>query len=139
MKKIFSTKVSENAFSFAMLLLRVGAGGLMLANYGIKKLMNFSEMSAKFSDPFGIGPTASAALVTFAEFFCAAFVIVGLFTRLAALPLVIAMSVAFFYAHKMNYTGGPGGGQTALLFLICFVVILIAGPGKASLDRFLIK
>jgi len=139
MKKLFSTRVSDNAFSFAMLLLRIGAGGLMLVNSGMRKLMNFNEMSSKFSDPFGIGSTTSLALVTFTEFFCAAFVIVGLFTRLAVIPLIIAMSVAFFYAHKMNYSGGPGGGQTALLFLICFLVIFITGPGKASLDRFLVK
>ena len=36
----------------------------------------------------------------FAEFFCAAFIILGLFTRLASIPLVIAMGVAVFFAHK---------------------------------------
>jgi putative oxidoreductase len=107
----------------------------MLINHGLDKLMNFTTYSARFADPFGIGKTPSLALTIFAEFFCAAFIIIGLFTRLAAIPLIIAMSVAFFYANKMNYQKG----ELPLLFLICFVCILIAGPGKASLDRFVAK
>ena len=111
----------------------------MLANHGWDKISHFSEKSSHFANPFGLGSTTSFALVVFAEFFCAAFIILGLFTRLAAIPLIIAMSVAFINVHKMNYGTGKGGGETALLYLICFIVILFMGPGKASLDRFIGK
>src|SRR4051794_20123087 len=103
MRKLFSTGVSDNAFSFAMLVFRLGVGGLMLANHGWDKISHFSQKSSSFSDPFGVGTTASFSLVVFAEFFCAAFIILGLFTRLATIPLIIAMSIAFITAHKMNY------------------------------------
>jgi putative oxidoreductase len=139
MKKLFSTSVSDNAFSFAMLLLRLCLGGLMLVNHGWDKLIHFSQKSGRFADPFGLGPTASLSLVVFAEFFCAAFIVLGLFTRLASIPLIIAMSVAFIMAHDMNYGAGKGGGETSLLFLTGFVAILIMGPGKVSLDRFIGK
>jgi putative oxidoreductase len=137
MKKLFSTRVSDNAFSFAMLVLRLGIGGLMLVNHGFDKIKHFSQKSHSFSDPLGVGTTTSLSLVVFAEFFCAAFVILGLFTRLASIPLIIAMSFAFFSANKMNYT--KTGGELALLFLVCFLVIFINGPGKVSLDRFIGK
>ncbi len=139
MKKLFSTRTSENAFSFAMLVLRVGLGLLMLVNHGLDKIMHFAQKSSRFADPFNIGSTTSLSLVVFAEFFCAAFIILGLFTRLAAIPLIIVMGVAFVVAHDMQYRGGPGGGETALLFLIGFTVIMIAGPGRMSLDRFIGK
>lgn len=87
-------------------------------------------------DPFGIGSTASLALLVFAEFFCSAFIILGLFTRLAAVPLVIAMGVALFKAHKGQYFGE---GESAGLYLVCFLAILILGPGKISLDKFIGK
>jgi len=135
MRKLFSTKVSDNALSFALFLLRIAFGGLMLVNHGWGKLTNFSAMSGKFADPFGIGMTTSLALTVFAEFFCAAFIVLGLFTRLAAIPLVIAMAVAFFYAHKGNHKEG----EMALLYLTTFLAILIAGPGKASVDRLINK
>lgn len=136
MKNLFSTRTSDNALSFTALLLRLGAGSLMLVNHGFDKLMHFSQKAAHFADPFGIGSTTSMAMVIFAEAFCAAFIILGLFTRLAAIPLVIAMSVALFYAHKGQFFGD---GANAGLFLICFVAILFLGPGKISLDRFIGK
>ena len=136
MKKLFSTRTSESAFSFAMLVLRLGAGSLMLMNHGLDKLIHFSQKAGAFADPFGIGSTASLALDIFAEFFCAVFVMLGLFTRLACIPLMVAMCVALFIAHKGDFFGQ---GELAGLFLISFATILFAGPGRISLDRFLIK
>jgi putative oxidoreductase len=136
MKRLFSTRVSDSTLSIALFVLRVGAGSLMMIQHGLDKLQNFAKKSATFADPFGIGHTASLSLTLFAEFFCAAFIILGLFTRLAAIPLVIAMSVALFFAHKGEFFGQ---GESAGLYLICFLTILFAGPGKASMDRFIGK
>jgi putative oxidoreductase len=136
MKKLFSTRVSENALAFALLVLRVGAGSLMLMKHGLDKLMHFSQKAGGFADPFGIGSTASLSLAVFAEFFCAVFIILGLFTRLATIPLIIAMSVALFVAHQGDFFGK---GELAGLFLIVFVTLLFTGPGKVSLDRLIAK
>ena len=136
MKKLFSTKVSENALAFALLVLRVGAGSVTLMKHGLDKLMHFSQKAGGFADPFGIGSTASLSLTVFAEFFCAVFIILGLFTRLACIPLIINMGVALFIAHKGDFFGQ---GELAGLFLIVFFTLLITGPGKASLDRFIAK
>lgn len=132
MKKLFSTGVSDTALSVALFVLRVGAGSAMMIQHGLDKLQHFSQRSTRFADPFGLGSTASYSLVVFAEFFCAAFIILGLFTRLAAIPLVIAMGVALFIANKGHFFGE---GENAGVYLVCFVAVLFAGPGKASLDR----
>jgi putative oxidoreductase len=136
MKRLFSTRTSDNSFAFATLLLRLGAGSLMMINHGLDKLMHFAQKAPRFADPFHIGSTTSLSLVVFAEFFCAAFIIVGLFTRLACIPLIIAMSVALFMAHKGQLYGE---GEFSALFLTCFVALLFTGPGKISLDRFIVK
>ncbi len=136
MKKLFSTRTSDSAFSFATFLLRVGAGSLMLVNHGLDKLMHFGEKAGRFSDPFGLGSTTSLSLIIFAEFFCAAFIILGLFTRLAAIPLIIGMGVALFYSHNGQFFGD---GESAGLYMTCFLAILFLGPGRVSLDRFIAK
>jgi len=136
MKKLFSIRTSDSALSIAAFVLRVGAGTLMLVHHGLDKLMHFADKAGKFADPFGIGSTTSLSLTVFAEFFCAAFIVLGLFTRLAAVPLVIAMSVALFYAHKGQFFGE---GEKASIYLVAFLAILFIGPGKASLDRFIGK
>lgn len=131
MKKLFSTKYSDNSISFALLLFRLSLGGLMIP-HGFKKLMNFAAKSANFSDPFGIGGPASMSLTIFAEFFCAIFIVAGLMTRFACIPLIVAMSVALFFSHNGEIFGD---GEHAALYLIGYIALLFTGPGKISMDR----
>ena len=130
MKKLLSTKYSAGAFNTAMLLLRLVVGFLMI-NHGYGKLVRFGEMQGKFMNFLGLGQTVSLALVVFAEFFCSIFLILGLFTRLSAIPLIVAMSIALFKAHNADFFGD---GEKAALFLGCYLVLLILGPGRISVD-----
>jgi putative oxidoreductase len=137
--KIASTKYSDTAFNLATLILRVGAGSLMIANHGLSKMTNFSQMSGKFADPFHIGSPVTLSLVIFAEVFCSALIILGLFTRLACIPLIFEMAFAFFRVHHMNWAAGQGGGEPTLLFATCFLTLLFTGPGRVSVDRLIGK
>jgi putative oxidoreductase len=115
-----------------LLLLRVLAAAYMVVGHGWPKLSSFQEKAARFGDPIGIGPTASLALATFAEFFCAILVGLGLLTRFAALALVVNMSVAAFFAHA----GHPfAKKELALLYLAIWLALLVAGPGRLSVDE----
>ena len=135
MRKLLSTNYSAGAFNTAMLFLRIVAGGLMLA-HGYDKMVHFNETAAQMMNFMGIGSKASTALVIFAEFFCSMLLILGLFTRLACIPLIICMSVALFMAHNGDFLGK---GQVAALFLICYVVLLLVGAGKVSVDSMIGK
>ncbi|MCW3089301.1 MAG: DoxX family protein [Ferruginibacter sp.] len=130
MKKLLSTKYSAGAFSVAMLVLRLSAG-ILIMKHGYDKLIHFESMHNSFLNFMGIGSTFSLALVIFAEFFCGLFIVIGLFTRLAAIPLIISFSVALFKAHNGDIFGK---GEPATLFLTCFIVLLLVGPGRASID-----
>ena len=83
-----------------------------------------------------MGQSASLALVIFAEFFCALFIILGLFTRLAVIPLIVTMCVALFKAHHADFMGE---GEMAALYLACFAVLLLLGPGRVSVDGMISK
>lgn len=130
MSKLLSTTYSSGAFNFGALLLRLAMGGLLLP-HGYDKLVHFAQYKAKFINFMGIGSTASLGLTVFAELFCALFVVLGLATRLAAIPPAIAMFVALWKGHNLDIFGQ---GEHAALFMFGFLVILIIGPGKASID-----
>jgi len=130
MKKLLSTKYSAGAFNTALLLLRVGSG-ILIMHHGYDKMIHFDAFKNVFTNFLGIGQPMSLALTIFAEFFCGLFVVLGLFTRLAAIPLIINMSVAVFKAHNLDVFGK---GEPATLFLTCFVVLLLVGPGRISVD-----
>lgn len=130
MKRLLSIRYSAGAFNFSMLLLRVSFGLLMIAQHGMPKLMNFATVARGFYDPMGIGSKTSLILVIFAEVFCSIFIILGLFTRIAVIPLIILMCVAFFGANG----GQVAQGELALLYLTAYLVLLFLGPGRVSVD-----
>ncbi|MDF2191794.1 DoxX family protein [Paraflavitalea sp. CAU 1676] len=128
--KLISTSYSDGAFNFGALVLRLAMGGLLLP-HGYDKLVHFAQYKAKFINFMGIGQTASLSLTVFAELFCSLFVILGLATRLAAIAPFIAMFVALWKGHNLDIFGK---GEHAALFMFGFLVILVIGPGRASVD-----
>ena len=137
MKKVFSTNYSDNAFNIGIFVLRVVAGLTMAINHGYGKLTGFSQMSANFPNPFHLPSSVAVGLLVFAEFFCAILLVLGLMTRLACVPLVIAMGTAFFSAHNAELFSMKG--ELSAVFLAIFFAILLVGPGKFSADKLIGK
>ena len=130
MKKLTSTKYSAGAFNLGMLILRLAMGGLLIP-HGYDKLVKFAEYKGKFLNFLGMGQGLSLGLTIFAEFFCAALVVLGLFTRFAAIPPFIAMMVATLEAHQGRIFAD---GEHAALVAMGFFVIILLGPGRISVD-----
>ncbi|MHA4810024.1 DoxX family protein [Flavitalea flava] len=131
MKKFLSTGYAESGFNLATLFLRLTFGLLLCIDHGFPKLMHFSNQQAIFFDPFHIGHRWSLILVLFAEIFCALLLVLGLFTRVAALVLVINLAVAAILFHKGQSITEH---EPALLYLAGFFSILLLGPGRISVD-----
>ncbi|MFN5421704.1 MAG: DoxX family protein [bacterium] len=130
MKKLMSIGYSPLAFNLSMLVLRISMGILMMS-HGYDKLVNFNARQQNFYNFLEIGATPSLLLCIFAEFFCALFITIGLFTRLTVIPLIINMGVVVFGAHAMDFFGDAEQGS---LYLTGFLVLLLCGPGKISVD-----
>ncbi|KOS08406.1 hypothetical protein AM493_17530 [Flavobacterium akiainvivens] len=128
MKKLF-TPVSLNT-DLATLVLRLIFGG-MFTYHGWGKLAMYDEMLKMFGDPIGLGTELSLVLTIFGEFICGILIVLGLFTRLAVIPVFITMLVAYFVAH------GNDDFMVKMLpfvyMLLCFVVFIL-GSGRYSLD-----
>lgn len=120
----------------ALLVIRLGAGGMMLT-HGIPKIGRlFGEGPVKFADPFGLGPEVSLGMAIFAEVICAVLVMVGFKARLATIPLILTMLTAAFYAH---WNDPFGRKELPLLYICVFLGILAFGAGKFAVDNFLKK
>jgi putative oxidoreductase len=129
-KKILSIKYSAAAFNFSMLFLRVVFGVMLISKYGYMKIKNYDNLQAGFYNFLGMGSQISLILVIFAETICALFIVLGLFTRFAVIPLIIVMLVVVF-GHN---AGKPlQDSELALLYLASFVTLLFCGPGKISI------
>lgn len=90
-------------------------------------------MISSFPDPLGVGSQISLTFAIFGEVICATLLVLGLFSRLAALGCAITMGVAFTLIHELALKG-EHSGEMAYLYLGIFLTLLIAGPGRFSLD-----
>ena len=102
--------------------------------HGLPKLMSFAERKSSFADPIGLGSTVSLTLTVGAEFFCSIFIILGLFTRIALVPLMFSMCVIIFVVHGDDPWKDK---ELALFYLVSYIGIFMAGPGRYSADGLL--
>jgi putative oxidoreductase len=120
----------------ALLIIRLGAGGMMLT-HGIPKIGRlFGEGPVKFADPFGLGPEISLGMAIFAEVICTVLVMIGFKTRLATIPIILTMLTAAFYAH---WNDPFGKKELPLLYICVFLGVLAFGAGKYAIDNVLKK
>lgn len=122
--------------SIGLLVLRLGLGLFMAGLHGWGKLTKVANGDMSFGDPIGIGEGPSLVLATFAEFACSILLVLGLFTRLACIPLIVTMAVAAFIVHG----GDPWGDkELAFLYLCGYITLLLTGPGRFSVDALILK
>lgn len=129
--KVSSPGTTSTTGSFGLLILRVFAGATMAIAHGWGKLAGFSEKSGGFPDPIGLGSPTALGLAVFAEFFCSLAIILGLFTRAAAIPLLITMLVAAFMIHGDDPFQKK---ELALFYGAVFLTLIFTGAGKFSVD-----
>ena len=128
---LFPTKSNTTKVSLLLLAVRI-IFGILLMNHGIQKWSSFQELSTVFPDPLGIGSPLSLGLAIFGELVCSMAFIIGFLYRLAMIPMIFTMGVAFFVIHGNDPFSLK---ELAFVYLVVFILMYIAGPGKFSLDR----
>ena len=131
--KLLQLNFLPRSADLGLLVLRIWFGGAMAALHGWGKFTGFSAISPQFLDFMGLGKGTSLGLAVLGELVCAAFIVVGLWTRLSALILGFTMGVAFWLAHGAKLTG-QGNGEMAFLYLGACAVLFVAGAGRISAD-----
>ena len=132
---LFPVKPDGTFISVKLLIVRV-VFGVMLMNHGIDKWANYQELSAVFPDPLGIGSPLSLGLAIFGELACSMAFIIGFLYRLAMIPMIFTMCVAFFIVHADDPFAVK---ELAFVYLVVFVLVYIVGPGKFAVDRWISK
>lgn len=111
---------------------------------GLGKLSDIGKV-VEFFTQLGIPyPELNAYLAGCAECLGGFLLIVGLFSRIAALPLIFVMLVAYFTAHHealISIWSHPGlfVAEGAFNFLLAALIVFAFGPGKLSLDYLICK
>lgn len=140
-KKMFNTEQDISAF-----ILRLTLGGVFFPHGAQKALGWFGGYGlnatlASFTDKMHI-PLGFAILAVAAEFLGAIALILGFFTRLAALGIAVVMVVAIYMVHGangffMNWFGAQKGEgiEYHLLVIGIAIALMIKGAGSFSIDK----
>lgn len=103
----------------------------MLLGHGMPKLLGFAEKAASFPDPLGVGSAVSLSLAIVGEVGASVLLVLGLGTRVAAVPFLFTMLVAAGIVHADDEWGRK---ELPLLYAIPAVTLLLTGAGRFSLD-----
>ena len=90
-------------------------------------------MQTHFPDPLHIGVTPGLIFALITDGICSLLIIFGIATRLAALIIVINLTVVFILMHKGSFV--EAHAELVYVYLSSFLCILFAGAGKYSLDN----
>ncbi|MDP9149474.1 MAG: DoxX family protein [Myxococcota bacterium] len=114
------------------------AVGLVFMSTGWGKVHNLEKVTGFFQ---GLGipaPAFNAVLVGYSELLCGTALVLGLFTRLATLPLMVSMIVAILTAKRSELHGlFDLVGFEEFTYLCVLAMIAVLGPGALAVDRFL--
>ncbi|HEX6170044.1 MAG TPA: DoxX family protein [Chitinophagaceae bacterium] len=115
-------------------ILRVVAG-LTIFKYGLEifsedKMNGYTSWLTDLKFP---SPETTAYIGKVCELAGGLLMALGLFTRIAAIPLIITMVVIGFIMGEPEFLAADG----SILLLLIFLHFLLTGPGKLSLDHLL--
>ncbi|MCH5318241.1 MAG: DoxX family protein [Paramuribaculum sp.] len=139
----FITCTGYTYTNMARLFLRLFVG-VMFMQFGIRHLVGFDELRYSFPTIWGWSSETCLILVIIVEIICSLCIMVGFLTRIAVLPPIITMVAAEYYVlHDLlpdTFVYGMSStapGYLPIMFIGIYLFILLAGPGKISLDYFI--
>jgi putative oxidoreductase len=127
-----SVQHASTLLGYGLLFMRVSAALLLLQVHGLPKLLNWSTELQRIEDPFGLGASLTLGLAVFAEVLCPVLLILGIYARLACLPVLAVLAVAVVVVHP-EWTLEQG--QFAWLLIILFAGLALTGPGALVIGR----
>lgn len=110
--------------------------GAAFIDSGWGKVHNLEKVTAYFTELGIPAPAIQATFVSGVELVCGSLVLIGLATRLAALPLIGTMVVALITAKASDISGiSDLVGTIEFTYIALLVVLALGGAGAVSLDR----
>ena len=128
--------VPPQRLALGLTILRIVVGIVFIA-HGAQKLFVFGigGVTAGFAQMHIPLPMIAAPVVAIVEFVGGIALVVGFFTRIAAILIAIDMVGAILFVHGRNGFFLPMGFEFAFLILGACAALAVGGPGEYSVDN----
>jgi putative oxidoreductase len=131
-----TTMTLETNTNYGAMITRLSLGGVLLSHGLLKVLVFTVPGTVAYFESLGL-PATAAYLTIFAEVVGGAAILLGLYTRLAAL-LSIPLLMGALWAHSGNgwvFSAEGGGWEFPLLLVVLAAAVAVQGSGPFALRK----
>jgi len=133
---ITNTNLEGKLIHTALLGFRILLSVELIVAHGLKKLGVGVSEAEQVPNPLHLPEAFNSLFADAANLVFPVFVIFGLFTRLAVLPILAVTLTGYFILH---WNDALPIKDTPFMYSLCYLFLLLVGPGKYSLDNYLRK
>lgn len=143
---LFLRLTGHSYTNLARLFMRLFVG-VMLLQFGVRHLVNYTILAPQFPAMLGLSSVATLNIAIAVELICSLLIMVGFLTRLSTLPPILLMAITAYTHAQGAIPNIPLYGFNTIdpvhlpylpiMFIGIYIYMLLAGPGKISLDYFI--
>lgn len=126
--------IESSVNDLALLAFRVAVSAQLIVVHGLKKLGIGVTQAENVPNPLHLPQAINQIFATSANVIFPLFIIFGVLTRLATLPILAVTLTGYFIVHGSDPLPER---DVPFMYSIVFLLILILGPGKYSIDNIL--
>lgn len=140
MKKLIQTIINTNLegklIHLALFVFRIALSLELIVAHGLKKLGVGVAEAEQVPNPLHLPEEFNSLFADAANLVFPVFVIFGLFTRVAVLPILAVTLTGYFILH---WNDALLIKDTPFMYSLCYLFLFFVGPGKYSIDQYLRK
>lgn len=135
-KYLLYSDLGTSLTNWAMLFFRVLLAVELFRVHGMKKFRGNNGKPEVVPNPLGLPQALNNLVATLSDTVVPILVTLGALTRLAVLPTIGVTAVGYFVVHKNDSLEIR---DVPYVYTICFLFLLVAGPGTLSVDHYLLN
>lgn len=128
--------VPANRFDLTLLVFRIAVTAELMLAHGLKKIGVGVTNAEIVPNPLHLPEAVNQLFAEAANLFFPILVMLGLFTRLAVLPTLAVTLTGYFVVH---WNDSLIEKDMPFMYSLSFLLLLVFGAGKYSIDNFINK
>lgn len=133
---ITNTNLEGKLIHIALFIFRIALSLELIVAHGLKKLGVGLAEAEQVPNPLNLPEAFNSLFADAANLVFPVFVIFGLFTRIAVLPILAVTLTGYFILH---WNDALLIKDTPFMYSLCYLFLFFVGPGKYSIDQYLRK